>query len=61
MENIEKNLVQIQAGLLGHIINANAIGVYEFEDIVDNFIDCYHEDFECDAMELKKYLMNKFN
>lgn len=55
-----KNLSKIHAKFLRHMLNATALGVDNFIDVVDNFVDCYADQFECNAIELKKYLINKF-
>lgn len=60
MNNIEKKLEQIEAEMLAHIDNAKTFGIYEFADILDNYIDCNYDKFECDAMELKRILMHQF-
>jgi hypothetical protein len=61
MENIRKNLSKIMTDLISHIEWANSLDIYDFEDILDNFIDCNCESYNCDAMELKSYLMKNFN
>jgi hypothetical protein len=42
------------------MLNATAFGVDNFIDVVDNFVDCHSDEFECDPVELKKYLITKF-
>ena len=55
-----ENLSKINAKFLRHMLNATAIGVDNFIDVVDNFVDCFAEQFGCDPIELKKYLITKF-
>lgn len=61
MENIRKQLTKIMTDLMSHIEWANSLEIYDFEDILDNFIDCNWEKYDCDANELKSYLMKNFN
>jgi hypothetical protein len=56
-----ENIGKIHAKFLRHMLNATAIGVDNFVDVVDNFVDCFADEFGCDPIELKKYLITKFN
>ena len=60
MTNIEKNLTQILATFQSHVRQANNIGVFNAYDIIDNYVDCFHELFECDYSELQEYLYSKY-
>jgi hypothetical protein len=56
-----KNASEIHAKFLRHMLNATAIGVDNFIDVVDNFVDCFADRYDSDPIELKKYLTLKFN
>jgi hypothetical protein len=58
---IKKQESKILVNFLRHSINAVNLGVYNYGDIIDNFVDCFADRFECDPIELKKYLTYKFN